>query len=196
MIDWLIDWLNDNSGAVTAILTSLLVLVTCVYVYLTYRLLLESKATREMAMRPVVIVTAEIREMYMNIIHLRVRNIGGGAARKIRLRTNRKFRTGNDKSLDDLGLFKRGIPLLGPGQKIETFLANMTGQEVGKEEPLEVTAEYENAVGGKTEETFVIDLAALENLRQAGETPLEAIAKSIKKIQENIQKSIPGGSGV
>ena len=192
----MIDWLNYNSGAVTAILTLLVVLVTGVYVYLTHRLLLESKATREMAMRPVVIVTAEIHEMYMDIIHLRVRNIGGGAARRICLRTNRKFMIGKDKSLDDLGLFKRGIPLLGPGQKIETFLADMTGQEVGKEEPLEVTAEYENAVGGKTEETFVIDLAALENLRQVGETPLKAIAKSIKKIQENIQKSMPGGSGV
>ena len=136
----MIDWLNYNSGAVTAISTSLVVLVTSVYVYLTYRLLLESKATREMAMRPVVIVTAEIHEMYMNIIHLRVKNIGDGAARTIRLRTNRKFMIGNDKSLDDLGLFKRGIPLLGPGQKIETFLKDMTGQEVGKEEPLKVTA--------------------------------------------------------
>ena len=192
----MIDWLNSNSGAVTAILTLLVVLVTGVYVYLTYRLLLESKATREMAMRPVVIVTAEIHEMYMNIIHLRVRNIGGGAARRICLRTNRKFMIGKDQSLDDLGLFKRAIPLLGPGQKIETFLKDMADQEVGKEEPLEVTAKYEAAVGGETEETFVIDLAALENLRQVGETPLTAIAKSIKKIQENIQKSIPGGSGV
>ena len=103
---------------------------------------------------------------------------------------------GKDQSLDDLGLFKRAIPLLGPGQKIETFLKDMADQEVGKEEPLEVTAKYEAAVGGETEETFVIDLAALENLRQVGETPLTAIAKSIKKIQENIQKSIPGGSGV
>ena len=192
----MIDWLNYNSGAVTAILTALVVLVTGVYVYLTYRLLLESKVTREMAMRPVVIVTAEIHEMYMNIIHLRVRNIGGGAARRICLRTNRKFMIGKDKSLDDLGLFKRAIPLLGPGQKIETFLKDMADQEVGKEEPLEVTAKYEAAVGGETEETFVIDLAALENLRQVGETPLTVIAKSIKKIQENIQKSIPGGSGV
>ena len=192
----MIDWLNYNSGAVTVILTALVVLVTGVYVYLTYRLLLESKVTREMAMRPVVIVTAEIHEMYMNIIHLRVRNIGGGAARRICLRTNRKFMIGKDQSLDDLGLFKRAIPLLGPGQKIETFLKDMADQEVGKEEPLEVTAKYEAAVGGETEETFVIDLAALENLRQVGETPLTAIAKSIKKIQENIQKSIPGGSGV
>ena len=182
----MIDWLNSNSGAVNAILAAILVVITGVYAYLTRRQVLESKATREMAMRPVVIVTAEIHEMCMNIIYLRARNIGGGAARKLRLRTNRKFRTGNDKSLNDLGLFKRGIPLLGPGQKIETFLADMTGQEVGKEEPLEVTAEYENAVGGKTKETFVIDLAALENLRQVGETPLETIAKSIKKIQENI----------
>ena len=58
----MIDWLNYNSGAVTVILTALVVLVTGVYVYLTYRLLLESKVTREMAMRPVVIVTAEIHE--------------------------------------------------------------------------------------------------------------------------------------
>ena len=101
---------------------------------------------------------------------------------------------GKDKSLDDLGLFKRVIPLLGPGTKDRDFFwQTWTGQEVGKEEPLEVTAEYENAVGGKTEETFVIDLAALENLRQVGETPLKSIAKSIKKNPgEHSEKVYPG----
>ena len=183
----MIDWLNGNSGAVNAILASLLVLVTSVYAYLTRRLVLESKALREMAMRPALVVTAEIHETHINIINFRVENIGGGAARSIRLRTSREFMTGNDRSLNELGLFKRGVPLLGPGRNIETFLANAIGQEFHQQEPLGVTAKYEDAAGRKFKETFLIDFAAFENFRRVGVVPLHMIAESIKKLQENIR---------
>ena len=183
----MIDWLNYNSGAVTAISTSLVVLVTSVYVYLTYRLLLESKATREMAMRPALVVTAEIDETHINLFNFRVANIGGGAARSIRLRTSREFMCGNNRPLHELGLFKRGIPLLGPGRNIETFLANAIEMyQEPQQEPLEVTAEYEDATGRKIEETFLVDFAAFENLSRVGEAPLHTIAKSIEKLQKSI----------
>ena len=69
-------------------------------------------------------MTAEIDETHINLFNFRVENIGGGAARSIRLRTSREFMCGNGRPLHELGLFKRGIPLLGPGRNIETFLAN------------------------------------------------------------------------
>ena len=183
----MIDWLNSNSGAVNAILAAILVVITGVYAYLTRRQVLESKALREMAMRPALVVTAEIHEIHINLFNFRVENIGGGAAHSIRLRTSREFMIGNDRPLHELGLFKRGIPLLGPGRNIETFLANAIEMyQEPQQEPLEVTAEYEDATGRKFEETFLVDFAAFENLSRVGEAPLHTIAKSIEKLQKSI----------
>ena len=183
----MLDWLNGNSGAVNAILAAILVFITGVYAYLTRRLVLESKQLREMTMRPALVVTAEIHEIHINLINLRVENIGGGAARNVRLRTNREFMIGIDRSLNELGLFKRGIPLLGPGRNIETFLANAIDKVLHQQEPLEVTAEYQDATGRKFEEIFLIDFAAFENLSRVGDAPLHTIAKSITQLQENIR---------
>ena len=180
----MIDWLNSNSGAVNAILAAILVVITGVYAYLTRRQVLESKELREMTIRPALVVTAEIHEIHINLINFRVENIGGGAARNIRLRTSREFMIGNDRSLNELGLFKRGIPLLSPGRNIETFLASAF--ELLQQEPLEVTAEYEDATGREIEETFLVDFAAFENLSRVGEAPLHTIAKSIEKLQKSI----------
>ena len=180
----MIDWLNSNSGAVNAVLAAILVVITGVYAYLTRRQVLESKELREMTIRPALVVTAEIDETHINLINFRVENIGGGAARNIRLRTSREFMRGNNRSLNELGLFKRGIPLLSPGRNIETFLASAF--ELFQQEPLEVTAEYEDATGRKIEETFLVDFAAFENLSRVGEAPLHTIAKSIEKLQKSI----------
>ena len=184
----MIDWLNSNSSAMNAILAAMLVVITGVYAYLTRRQVLESKELREMTIRPALVVTAEIHEIHINIINLRVENIGGGSARKIRLRTSREFMIGNDRSLNEVGFFKREIPLLGPGRNIETFLANaFDHHNLLQQEPLEVTAEYEDATGRKIDASFLIDFAAFENLRRVGEAPLYTIAESIKKLQESIR---------
>ena len=182
----MIDWLNSNSGAVNAMLASLLVATTIVYAYLTRRLVLESRALREMTMRPALVVTAEIDKTHINLFNFRVENIGGGAARSIRLRTSREFMCGNNRPLHELGLFKRAIPLLGPGRNIETFLANAIEMYQEPQQELEVTAEYEDAAGRKFEETFLVDFAAFENLSRVGEAPLHTIAKSIEKLQKSI----------
>ena len=182
----MIDWLNSNSGAVNAILAAILVVITGVYAYLTRRQVIESKELREITIRPALVVTAEIDETHINLINFRVENIGGGAARNIRLRTSREFMRGNNRSLNELGLFKRGIPLLSPGRNIETFLASALEHKLLQQEPLEVTAEYEDATGRKIEETFLVDFAAFENLSRVGEAPLHTIAKSIEKLQKSI----------
>ena len=183
----MMDWLNSNSGAVNAILAAILVVITFVYAYLTRRQVLESKELREMTIRPTLVVTAEIHEIHINIINFRVENIGGGGARNIRLRTSREFMIGYDRSLNEVGLFKRGIPLLGPGRNIETFLANALDQpNLLRQEPLHVTVEYEDTTGRKFKEPFEIDFRSFRNLRRVGTPPLQVIADSVKKLQENV----------
>ena len=132
-------------------------------------------------------MTPEIHENYFHIILLRVKNIGGGAARSICLQSNRPFTVQGEDPLSNLGLFTHGIPLLGPGQKIESFLAN--GIELFKEpldKPLEVIVTYKDATDRKFEETFEIDFRSFRNLRRVGDPPLQVIADSVKNLQKDI----------
>ena len=109
-----------------------------------------------MSLRPALVVTAEIHETRINLVNFRVENIGGGAAHTIRLRTNRKFIVGNEDPLNKLGFFKHGIPSLGPGRKIESFLATAFDLNF-QQEPLEVTVRYSDATGRKFEEKFELN---------------------------------------
>lgn len=180
-----LDWLNSNSGAVNSILVSLLVVVTCVYAYQTYHLVLESKAFREMSLRPALVVTAEIDDTRINLVNFRLENIGGGAAHRIRLQTNRKLKVKGKDPLNKLGLFKHGLPSLGPGRKIESFLASAFDLDF-QQKPLEVTVTYSDATSRNFEEKFELNFASFENLTRVGDAPLQTVADSIKKLQENI----------
>ena len=185
------DWLNANSGAMTALSTAILVVVTIAYVYLTHRLVRETKAAREMAMLPSLTVTAEVHEVYPYVINFRVENIGGGTAHNIRLQSNRSFMVEDRDPLNTLGLFTHGIPMLGPSRKIESFL--VYASSLNREhlnESLKVIAKYTDATGRhKFEETFEIDFGTFENLSQVRKTPLHAIADSIHRLPKEFEKN-------
>ena len=182
-------WLNCNSGAVNSILAFLLVGVTGAYVILTYCLLCESKKFREMSLRPALVMTVELHETYWGLFNFRLENIGGGAAHRIRLQTNRKLIVKGKDPLNKLGLFKHGLPSLGPARKIESFLASAyeLGEAGFQQEPVEVTVRYNDAAGHKFEEKFELNFASFQNLNQVGDAPLKMIADSTKKIQKDIE---------
>ena len=96
--------------------------------------------------------------------------------------------------LNELGLFSHGIPLLGPGRKIESFLASAI--ELFQEpldEPLEVIAEYKDATGRPFKERFEIDFRIFENLSWVGNPPMKDLAKSVDALRRDIQNLIRGG---
>ena len=187
MLSGWLDWLNCNSGAVEAIAIVVLVLVTMVHVRRTGQIVAESKKFREVTTRPKVIVTLAADKYYFNLVNLRVENIGGGAARNIRLSTNSEFRTMRGTLLRDLGLFKNGLSLLGPGREIETRLENVTGWNNDRDRfqtSFTITASYTNAAGRSFEEDFLIDFSFFEELSQIFGDPLRNIAESLKTIAE------------
>ena len=99
----------------------------------------------------------------------------------------RKFIVGNEDPLNKLGFFQHGIPSLGPGRGIESFLATAPDLLKSQQETIEGTVEYSDTTGRKFEEKFVLNFASFENLSRVGDAPLQTIADSIKKLQENIR---------
>jgi len=77
-MDSVIDWLNDNSGAVQAIATATLVVVTAVYAWSTHRMAREMAETRRGSLRPIIGINPSKRDH--SVISTRIENYGAGPA--------------------------------------------------------------------------------------------------------------------
>ena len=113
----IINFLNENSGAITALATVILVAITWWYVRLTKMMLKASNI-------PVVSLFLHAGK---SDITLCVQNIGIGFARDIKFTGDLSFKPINplierDVTLEELEPFKSRIDYLAPGQRIETFL--------------------------------------------------------------------------
>lgn len=72
--------LNNNAGAVTALVTLALLLVTGFYAWTTFDLLREARQSRLLASEPRVVAYLRVNEVHSNIVQLHVANLSGAAA--------------------------------------------------------------------------------------------------------------------
>jgi len=159
-----LEFLNYYGGAITAIATVILAIVTFFYVRLTRRMLLEMKATND----PSVQVAIEFPEKLANVS---ISNTGQSPAVNIkftvednapwqRVRQNKKW------SLNSLSIFQTGISCL-PSQQCLKFgchsildwkkIADVGGT-------IRITTCYENEVGKSFEREIFIDLSAYQDV--------------------------------
>ena len=76
----LIDLLNQNSGAVTALVTFALALITAFYAWTTHRLVKEAEKTRLSGGQPRVVAYMRTNEVHSNIAQMHIANLSGAAA--------------------------------------------------------------------------------------------------------------------
>lgn len=76
----MIEFLNSNAGAVTALATVALLLVTGWYAFTTWSLLNEAKQSRLLANEPRVVAYLRAHEVHSNIVQLCIANLSGAPA--------------------------------------------------------------------------------------------------------------------
>ncbi len=160
------EWLNDNSGALTVISTFVLVIITGWYAHLTRKLV-------DTASKPEIIVyllrekvisgLVSERELDQSIFEttvatLCVENVGTGVARTIRFGGSLAFAPYGGIPLEQIGFLKRGITLLAPGQKIEhNQVSRLTGSVDLSQTPIDIDVTYEDLQGKEYSRTFTLD---------------------------------------
>lgn len=183
----ILQWINAS-------LTAVLVIVTTIYVYLTWRLVRENIALRESASRPTLGVALSLHDAHINIINLCIENVGGGPAHDIQLRTSSSFTVSGCHQLSDIGPFRKGITYLGPHQRFEFFLANAIGNfDQLREQSIEIHAEYSDQLRKTYKNTFKIDFGELEGITRLGTPPLFTIAESIQNLQKDFARLCESG---
>jgi len=187
----LFDYLNQNAGALTVAFTAIVTLSTLVYAVLTAVLVTETKKMRKVQTEPLIEIAIEPLEEAINIIRLRIKNIGLGPARNVSFKSNvLNGGEGAQKLLSeftDANFFKTGLNYLGPNQQVHSKYTQMTENFEQKiKSVLQFKIEYESVTGKPYDETVVIDLSEMKGMSQLGIPNLYSIAKSLEKIQKNI----------
>ena len=177
------DWLNSNSGAITAIATAVLAIITVIYVFMTYRIL---KAMN----KPEITVYLRPHEANVNNVMLSIENVGTGVARELRFTGDLSLGFKTITQFKDIDFPKNGIDVLGPGQKIDHYLGSiLENPEALKRAPFEITVTYSDSFANHEEKkNFHLNSREFIGVGTIGGSPLYEIAKTAKEIQKDLRK--------
>jgi hypothetical protein len=190
----ILNFLDKHSGAASVLVTISLVIVTIIYVILTWRLAKEAKTMRRLQSEPKVIVFYRLREESINIADLVIKNIGLGAAYNIKLNLSSDFKYRTGEMISTINLLKNGIVFLGPNEEKRFWFANLVEQYKTHEyEKLNIVITYFETFNFKNKknpkrESFEIDLTENYGLVLAQNPPLAKIANHLEKIENELKK--------
>lgn len=183
-LETLIDFLNENSGAITGVATVVLVAITWWYVRLT-KLMLKSANT------PVIRLFLHDSE---NHVTLCIENIGPGFACDITFTGDLSFKTANrltttkGKPLKELEPFKSGISYLGPGHKIETDLFHWVDAENQPEHKFDIKVTYKDLANIPDHKTFTFEIGNWNNTNQFSYPHTDDTANAIEKVARQLER--------
>ena len=185
-----IDFLNQNSGAITLIFTMVVALATVAYVVLTWSLVSETKKLREVQTEPKISAIIQPREEWLNFIDLIIQNIGLGPAYNIQFQVDPDFEEeGRSFKLSDIGFIKNGLRYLAPNQKLQTYLTNLADNFEQKcNNPFRIVVSYQSAIGKRYNDEYLIDFSQRREIRDVGKPAINKIADSIERIETHVEK--------
>jgi hypothetical protein len=177
----ILNFLKQNSEALTVIFTAVVTLSTLVYAILTAFLVSETRKMREVQTEPKIHITIDSFDCAIYIVRLNIQNIGLGAASELQFYPSvisggesaekllREFTKSN--------FFNTGLRHFGPGQNIYSSYSLTTEDYEGKSSSiLSFKLNYKGATGKKYNEEIILDMSELKGRQQLGKPNLYAIA--------------------
>lgn len=175
----MVAWLNQNAGAVMAVLTLVYVVATLALVLLNWwnlRVLRELDRRRS---QPYVVFDLVGKH---HAIHAVVRNAGLTAAKDVRIQTTPQLERGNRTS----PLTTQGVAYLAPGREFWDFIEGGPAFFQRYVPPrFSGRVSYKDTDGHEYDEPFTIDL---EFQRTLMSVPIPDVAEELKKVREAIEK--------
>jgi hypothetical protein len=193
----MLNFLNQNSGALIVIFTAVVTFSTVIYALLTAMLVTETRRMRQAQTEPKVQIIVKQWDQWINIVHICIRNIGLGPAYDISFNVSADAGgEGAEKLITDFtkaNFFRIGLKYLGPGQELVPGYSQMTKDFEKKIESILVfTVQYQDATGKKYQESFRIDFSEFKGTTRIGKPHLYAIAENLEKIEKDISNIATG----
>lgn len=172
-------------------------IATIVYALLTARLVKETQHMRELQTEPKIEVIASPKEEFVNIISLRVKNIGLGSAYNITFDLSGESNSEAEiKLINDFSksqFITKGLKYLGPQQELHSSFTSMFEDSESKiSSRLLINVNYENSFGKLYKENVNIYFEEFRGYGTLGKPDLYSIAQSLEKIEKNFSHIITG----
>lgn len=179
----LVDWINIG-------LTFTMVTATIVYVVFTYKLVKESRKTREHNLEAHLIAYLVHAETSPSIVALVIENIGKGVAENVEGKVIRDIQN-NQKSLNDFGLFQKKFAYFPSNYKLKYFLLSVSPDYKERiEDFIEFELNYSDQLNNDKKQIFKIEFKDVKGIGKL--TPPDTyqgmIAYRLEKIEKILEK--------
>jgi hypothetical protein len=197
MMSDILDQLNKNSGALSAVFSGVVTVATVFYAWLTAKLVKETRQMREVQTEPRIQVTYRISEHWINFLEISVRNIGLGPAHDIQFKVSGETDLPGTAELIEqlmkLACFQNGLVYLGPNDEYFSFWTSLVeGDQTKMDSRLIVDVTYRSFSGTLYHHDCVINLSDLKGSRRIGQPPLITIAKQLEALAKDIHNITTG----
>ena len=192
MLESVLNFLNENDGAITAVATVILVVITYLYVNLTRKLVGISQETLRISDTPKVQVSLTNHRQNYNVwtVDFCVQNIGTGFAYDLKFTgdlSSIRPQTGKE-SLAEYHIIKNGISFLGPGKRYQIPIIWQSLKLDLPEGTFDVDVTYRDSADIKHKEQFCLDFTEYEGYTQMGDPSFDSIANSLVCIDDTLRE--------
>lgn len=180
-----IDFLNQNSGALSVIFSAVVTIATVFYAILTNKLVNETIRMREAQTEPEVTVYFQPKRGHE--ISLVVKNIGFGPAYDITFSVSPDFEYRPEKFFSNLGFMRNGLNYLAPGQEMDYWIGVfLISKKQNEWKPFYFQITFHNNTGKIITRKYEIDVSELYDL-VFDKDNLAEISNSVKSIANSLQ---------
>jgi hypothetical protein len=188
MGEWLA-WLGQYQAALTLLATVAVAAATVALAALTWALVRENRLLRRAGTDPQIVAYVIPNHLHFNVFDFVISNIGGGAAREIKLTI---VKGGDDFEERGVWFSPPPIPfnILPAGESIRTsFGSSLSLFKEPRLKAFAVRMEYKNIRLRKmSPKEFEIDIQQYQRLERVGSPPEKDIVKHLKGIDDGISR--------
>lgn len=193
----LVEFLNNNAGVLSIVLSGIVMIATVVYAKLTFSLVDETRRMREVQTEPTIEIVALPMEESIHFFTLRVRNIGLGPAYDVQFKlageTNSDGENELIKDFTKSKFLEKGLKYLGSGQELHSGYTQINKNFESKiAAHLIISVTYRSATNKIRTDTNQIYFDEYTGYGKLGTPHLYAIAQSLKKIEQNFDNIATG----
>lgn len=198
-MSWLtsvIEFLNDNSGAITALATIVIAIATIILARITSRYAKTTDEILKAGNKPEILIFLFPDETFPYCINLCIQNIGTGFARDVKFTGDFSFTPmlpPGWKPLAENSILKNGIDYLPPGKNVKIFLfmthtmqqeSMISGRPPISEEYLDITVTHKDI---ESPENFILQFNQWEGYGASENHPIADIADTLRvRIAEDL----------
>lgn len=184
-----INYLNQNAGAIQALLAFLLVLITAYYAWQTRETVRTMKEAEERRNRPRMLVYVEQREEWLNFVDLVIANMGPEIARNVSFELVNDLDLEQGKKLSEIPFIQNGFKIFLSGRIVRRFIVSLIGtlDRLQTSQTKIIVRYTDGSEKNHFSESFELDFSGLID-RQLGNSPAYKISENLEKISVSLQK--------